>query len=315
MAWPDQCLWICTSQLRADSRFAPSQWDTVLHCSDVSRWLGASLESALQLHQVCNEVLPHRREGGWRLNAVLRECLHAFHHYQLYDGLASMWSRHHEVCVVSPLLFVMCMELILRGTTDITSGEETGSGGVLLPSGAFMDDKTTLVHSKVGTQELLDRFHDLFTWARMKAKPKKRRSMPLIRGTVCDINFHKWIHPPPHGHGATSQESRQVICLPTHRQTQRSRDTEDCLGDPSRHWEEWASWEAQGMVSYPASCGPCRSTRFPSPGLKLSNSTPTSTFASGWVCPLLLNSWPLYHNRNAPAPLLVHHRSIQGWKS
>ena len=81
------------------------------------------------------------------------------------------------------------MELILRGTTDITSGEETGSGGVLLPSGAFMDDKTTLVHSKVGTPELLDRFHDLFTWARMKAKPKKRRSMPLIRGTVCDINF------------------------------------------------------------------------------------------------------------------------------
>ena len=39
------------------------------------------------------------------------------------------------------------------------------------------------------------------------------------------------------------------------------------------------------MVSYPASCDPCSSTRYPSPGLKLSNSTSTNTFASGWVCP------------------------------
>ena len=31
---------------RADSRFAPSQWETALLCNDVSRWLGASLKSA-----------------------------------------------------------------------------------------------------------------------------------------------------------------------------------------------------------------------------------------------------------------------------
>ena len=32
---------------RADSRFAPSQWETVLLRNDVSHWLGANLESAL----------------------------------------------------------------------------------------------------------------------------------------------------------------------------------------------------------------------------------------------------------------------------
>ena len=32
---------------RADSRFAPSQWERALLCNDVSHWLGASLESAL----------------------------------------------------------------------------------------------------------------------------------------------------------------------------------------------------------------------------------------------------------------------------
>ena len=35
---------------RADSRFAPSQWEMVLlRCNNVSHWLGASLESALFL--------------------------------------------------------------------------------------------------------------------------------------------------------------------------------------------------------------------------------------------------------------------------
>ena len=31
---------------RPDSRLAPSQWETVLLCNNVSHWLGASLESA-----------------------------------------------------------------------------------------------------------------------------------------------------------------------------------------------------------------------------------------------------------------------------
>ena len=32
---------------RADSRFAPSQWETTLLCNDVSHWLGENLESAM----------------------------------------------------------------------------------------------------------------------------------------------------------------------------------------------------------------------------------------------------------------------------
>ena len=35
--------------VRADSRFAPSQWETALLCNNVSHWLGASLESALEV--------------------------------------------------------------------------------------------------------------------------------------------------------------------------------------------------------------------------------------------------------------------------
>ena len=41
-------IWLC----QADTRFAPSQWETALLCNDVSHWLGlgASQESTLYLH-------------------------------------------------------------------------------------------------------------------------------------------------------------------------------------------------------------------------------------------------------------------------
>ena len=49
------CLWVLIGWCklnhwgldRADSSFAPSQWETVLLRNDVSHWLGANLESAL----------------------------------------------------------------------------------------------------------------------------------------------------------------------------------------------------------------------------------------------------------------------------
>ena len=47
------CVGACDMQcaarivFRADSRFAPRQWETALLCNDVSHWLGASLKSAL----------------------------------------------------------------------------------------------------------------------------------------------------------------------------------------------------------------------------------------------------------------------------
>ena len=87
-------------------------------------------------------------------------------------------------CVISPLLFVMCMEIMLRAAAGTAEGEVSQSGRVLPPSKAFMDDITALIPSQVSTQDLMNRFHELFTWARMKAKPKKSRSASIVRGKV-----------------------------------------------------------------------------------------------------------------------------------
>ena len=46
---------------RADTRFAPSQWETVLLCNDVSLWLGASLESAL-FYATCIWYYRHQKK-------------------------------------------------------------------------------------------------------------------------------------------------------------------------------------------------------------------------------------------------------------
>ena len=52
-----------------------------------------------------------------------------------------------------------------------------------------MDNITILVPSKIAADGLLQRYCDLFTWARMKAKPKKSRSLSLIGGSVRGIHF------------------------------------------------------------------------------------------------------------------------------
>ena len=42
--------WLHATKLRADSRFAPSQWESALLSEKVSHGLGASLESALKIN-------------------------------------------------------------------------------------------------------------------------------------------------------------------------------------------------------------------------------------------------------------------------
>ena len=48
---------IFSGESRADSRFAPSQWETALLCKDVSHWLGASQETALRVLSECYKVV------------------------------------------------------------------------------------------------------------------------------------------------------------------------------------------------------------------------------------------------------------------
>ena len=92
-------------------------------------------------------------------------------------------------CGISPLLFVLAMELILWGAANMSKGVMKNEHLTLPPSRALMDDNTILVPSKIAADGLLQRYYDLFTWAIMKAKPKKSWSLSLVRASVSEIHF------------------------------------------------------------------------------------------------------------------------------
>ena len=91
--------------------------------------------------------------------------------------------------VFSLLLFLLALELILRGAANTSKGVMKNEHLTLPPSRAFMDDIAILVPSQITADGLLQRYYELFTWARMKAKPKKSRSLSLVWGSVREIHF------------------------------------------------------------------------------------------------------------------------------
>ena len=64
-----------------DSRFAPSQWETSLHCNDVSHWLGASLESALLLWHYVSAMASRIISNSTVCLPCLQERKHQNPHY------------------------------------------------------------------------------------------------------------------------------------------------------------------------------------------------------------------------------------------
>ena len=67
------------------------------------------------------------------------------------------------VCVISPLLFILVVELILRGAANTSKGVMKNEHLTLPPSRAFMDDITILVPSQIAADGLLQRYYNLFT--------------------------------------------------------------------------------------------------------------------------------------------------------
>ena len=73
---------------RADSRFAPSQWETALLCNDVSHWLGASLESALYIHTKTKQKPKQLRHGVFS---------HEVHVYCVY--ISEVWCKYTDILI------------------------------------------------------------------------------------------------------------------------------------------------------------------------------------------------------------------------
>ena len=76
-------------------------------------------------------------------------------------------------CMVSPVLFVLAMEITLKDSELHARGPQLGDGVGMAPLKAFMDDTTELTSSAEEAEEMLSRLQEMVTWCRMAFKPKK----------------------------------------------------------------------------------------------------------------------------------------------
>ena len=86
-------------------------------------------------------------------------------------------------CVISPLIFILVMEMLLCSTKDTTSKKTVPS------TKAFMDDVTVISELKSHTEKLLKCLQELFKLAVMKIKLSKSCSLSIIKGKCQEIKF------------------------------------------------------------------------------------------------------------------------------
>ncbi len=89
-------------------------------------------------------------------------------------------------CSISPILFVAAFEIILIGARKMVGGVKLASGQRLPAVRGYMDDITTILQTAACTTRLLKRIDELVSWARMKIKPPKSRSLSIRKGVRSD---------------------------------------------------------------------------------------------------------------------------------
>ena len=87
-------------------------------------------------------------------------------------------------CPLSPFLFLVAMELLVRAATSTTHGVPTDATGARTAALAYADDLVLLAESRPQLQHLVDAVENAARWAGLGFKPAKCASLTLIRGNA-----------------------------------------------------------------------------------------------------------------------------------
>ncbi|XP_012941474.1 uncharacterized protein LOC106012602 [Aplysia californica] len=114
-----------------------------------------------------------------------------YSNFQMRFSTANFTTEWHRLeigiaagCSVSVIWFILVMEMLLRSAE---CWEEEAK--VRSPKKAFMDDVTLLTRDGDRMQSVLNRLDKLITWARMKFKAKKSRSLTIHKGKQKQLKF------------------------------------------------------------------------------------------------------------------------------
>ncbi|GFS08984.1 reverse transcriptase [Elysia marginata] len=82
-------------------------------------------------------------------------------------------------CTISPILFVMVMEVILKAAEGSAGPADLGGRCSMPPLKAFMDDTTIICSKEDETRRTLARLDTLMAWCRMRFKRKKSCNLSI----------------------------------------------------------------------------------------------------------------------------------------
>ncbi|VDI54010.1 Hypothetical predicted protein [Mytilus galloprovincialis] len=119
-----------------------------------------------------------------------------FNHLQLrftVGDFTTSWQRL-EVgivtgCTISVILFSAAMNMIVKSVEKKSRGPWMKSGVRQPPGRAFMDDMTISTKTVIEARWTLQELDKMITWARMKVKPSKSRSLVVKNGKVKEERF------------------------------------------------------------------------------------------------------------------------------
>ncbi|XP_069114421.1 uncharacterized protein [Argopecten irradians] len=92
-------------------------------------------------------------------------------------------------CTISVILFAAAMNLIIKAVEKMSRGPYLSAGSRQPPTRAFMDDMTVTTKTVVEGRWTLRDLEEQITWARMRFKPAKSRSLVLKAGKVKEERF------------------------------------------------------------------------------------------------------------------------------
>ena len=87
-------------------------------------------------------------------------------------------------CTISVILFSGAMNLLMKSVEKYTRGPMSRTGISQPPTRGFMDDMTITCKTVVEARWTLEKLGEMITWARMKFKPAKSRSLVLKSGKL-----------------------------------------------------------------------------------------------------------------------------------
>ena len=161
-------------------------------------------------------------------------------------------------CTISPLVFTLVMEVIIRASKWVVGGQRLGSSLRLPPLRAYMHDITTLTTTVPCTRRLLGKLEENITWAHMKIRPSKSRSISVVKGVLSDLRSFIGGDPIPM---VFKQPVKSLWCKlegqrPSETAVQRHQQR------PTVHRQHPTAWEVKDLVpavwaSTPGVVAPC----------------------------------------------------------